>query len=150
MCEENILIKFSFVHFLKTRRLCDSKLVFKSVELDLVEMNILAANKTAVFPPLDRRGVPQPDLTTTEIIIILFMLLLWIYSITLTVRAWHKIMSDGSSEISEGYQWWRILLEAIRSRSKSLSGSMTDADLGRERYEKCTPPRPGHSFNKTY
>ena len=89
-------------------------------------------NKTTVFPPLDQRGVTQPNLTITEIIIIVFMLLLWSYAIVLTVRAWHKIMSDGSTEISEGYQWWRILLEAIRSRRKSLA-TMPEADLGRER-----------------
>ena len=64
-------------------------------------------NETTVFPPLDKRGVPQPDLTTTDIIIIVLILLLWTYSIFLTIRAWHKIMSDGSSEMSDGYNWWR-------------------------------------------
>ena len=97
-------------------------------------------NKPSLFPPLDQRGVPQPSLTPTEILIIVFMLLVWIYSIVLTVRAWHKIMSDGSSEISEGYQWWRILLEAIRSRKKSLAA---EADLGIERFKK--PRAQSHS-----
>ena len=92
---------------------------------------MMETNKTTMFPPLELRGVPQPALTTTEVFIVVFMLLVWVYSIILTVRAWHKIMSDGSTEISEGYQWWRILLEAIRSRRKSLAA---EADLGSERF----------------
>ena len=40
-------------------------------------------------------------------IIICLMLGLWAYSIYLTIRAWRKLLSDGSVEYTEGNQWWR-------------------------------------------
>ena len=43
----------------------------------------------SVWPPLENRGVPQPSLSTKDGIIIVFMLLLWAYSIFLTAR-WSK------------------------------------------------------------
>ena len=42
--------------------------------------------KITSFPPLDQMGVPQPDVTTKDLIIIMFVLLLWIYSIFITIR----------------------------------------------------------------
>merc|ERR1739838_321141 len=71
------------------------------------------------FPPRDQRGVPQPDISTKEVIIICLMLGLWAYSIYLTIRAWRKLLSDGSVEYTEGNQWWRILMEHIRSRRRN-------------------------------
>lgn len=49
-------------------------------------------------------GVPQPSLATKDIVIIVFMFLLWAYSLLLTYRAWYKILySDGD----EGSNMWR-------------------------------------------
>ena len=58
------------------------------------------------FPPLDVNtlGVPQPSLATKDILIIIFMFLLWAYSLYLTYRAWYKLLySDGE----EGTNMWR-------------------------------------------
>ena len=41
---------------------------------------------TSPFPPVDQRGVPQPDISNKDIIIIIFMLGLWAYSIIITIR----------------------------------------------------------------
>jgi hypothetical protein len=65
-----------------------------------------AASSTS-FPPLDvdRLGVPQPKLATKDTLIILFMFLLWGYSLYLTYRAWYKLLySDGE----EGTNMWRL------------------------------------------
>merc|ERR1719266_699886 len=78
------------------------------------------------FPPADMRGVPQPSLTAKDYVIILFMLGLWAYSIHLILRAWNKILSDGSTEYRQegtGAIWWRILLEAISKKRPSSSPS---------------------------
>ena len=49
-------------------------------------------------------GVPQPSLVTKDIVIIVFMFLLWGYSLLLTYRAWYRILySDGD----EGTNMWR-------------------------------------------
>ena len=49
-------------------------------------------------------GVEQPTLATKDIIIIVFMFLLWGYSLLLTYKAWYKILySDGE----EGSNMWR-------------------------------------------
>ena len=51
-------------------------------------------------------GVPQPSLATKDIVIIVFMFLLWGYSLLLTYRAWYRILySDGD----EGSNMWRSL-----------------------------------------
>ena len=63
---------------------------------------------TTSFPPLDvdRLGVPQPKLVTKDILIILFMFLLWAYSLYLTYRAWYKLLySDGE----ERGNMWRFI-----------------------------------------
>ena len=49
-------------------------------------------------------GVAQPGLVTKDVVIIVFMFLLWTYSLVLTYRAWYKILySDGE----EGTNMWR-------------------------------------------
>ena len=49
-------------------------------------------------------GVDQPSLVTKDVVIIVFMFLLWTYSLVLTYRAWYKILySDGE----EGTNMWR-------------------------------------------
>ena len=51
-------------------------------------------------------GVPQPSLATKDIVIIVFIVLLWGYSLLLTYRAWYRILySDGD----EGSNMWRSL-----------------------------------------
>ena len=51
-------------------------------------------------------GVPQPSLATKDIVIIVFMFLLWGYSLLLTYRAWYRILySDGDEDSS----MWRSL-----------------------------------------
>ena len=77
------------------------------MEEKLVLLESSSPNTTSPFPPVDQRGVPQPVLTTKDLTIILFMLLLWAYSIVLTIRAWNKFLSDGSSEMTDGNTWWR-------------------------------------------
>ena len=53
---------------------------------------------------VDKLGVEQPVLATKDIVIIVFMFLLWAYSLYLTYRAWYKILySDGE----EGSNMWR-------------------------------------------
>ena len=47
---------------------------------------------STLYPPLDvnKLGVPQPTLPTKDVVIIIFMFLLWGYSLYLTYRAWYK------------------------------------------------------------
>ena len=62
---------------------------------------------SSTFPPLDvnRLGVPQPTLVTKDILIIIFMLLFWAYSLFLTYRAYYKLhYSDNGEEQSN---MWR-------------------------------------------
>ena len=58
------------------------------------------------FPPLDvdHLGVAQPQLVTKDILIIVFMFLLWGYSLLLTYRAWYKLLHAGGEE---GSNMWR-------------------------------------------
>ena len=42
---------------------------------------------TTVFPPSGMRGVPQPQVSTKELIIIIFMFCFWAYSLFLTYRS---------------------------------------------------------------
>ena len=63
------------------------------------------STESTLFPPLDvnRLGVPQPSLATKDILIIIFMFLLWAYSLYLTYRAWYKLLySDGEER---GNMW---------------------------------------------
>lgn len=74
----------------------------------------------AEIPLLDinKLGVEQPVLATKDIIIIVFMFVLWAYSLYLTYKAWYKILySDGE----EGSNMWRMLMDVIRSRKKENS-----------------------------
>ena len=59
------------------------------------------------LPTLDvnRLGVPQPSLATKDILIIIFMLLLWAYSLFLTYKAWYKLLYSDSGE--ERSNMWR-------------------------------------------
>ena len=41
---------------------------------------------TSVFPPSGMRGVPQPPVSTKELLIIIFMFCFWAYSLFLTYR----------------------------------------------------------------
>ena len=63
-------------------------------------------DRSTVFPPADMAGVPQPPISTKEIVIIIFMFGLWAYSLYLTYRY--------SCSLS---------LSRSRSRSRSSSGS---------------------------
>ena len=67
---------------------------------------VLPVGTSSSFPPLyvNMLGVPQPTLATKDILIIIFMFLLWAYSLYLTYRAWYKLLySDGE----EGTNMWR-------------------------------------------
>ena len=77
-----------------------------------LEVPLLDINKVSVGhdeKPLNydinfQLGVDQPVLATKDVIIIVFMFLLWAYSLYLTYRAWYKILySDGE----EGSNMWR-------------------------------------------
>ena len=69
-----------------------------------------------VWPPLDMRGVTQPIPSTKDIIVIMFMILLWIYSIYLTARAYKKLLSDGRAETEiQLVDWWRFVLYFINT-----------------------------------
>ena len=72
----------------------------------LKNVPILHLSEPTVFPPLDvdRLGVPQPSLATKDILIILFMFLLWGYSLYLTYRAWYKLLYYDGEERSN---MWR-------------------------------------------
>ena len=64
----------------------------------------------AVWPPLDMRGVAQPVPSTKDAVVIAFILLLWLYSIVLTARAYSKLLSDGRAAAESDMQivdWWR-------------------------------------------
>ena len=68
-----------------------------------------------VWPPLDMRGVAQPIPTTKDIIVIMFMIMLWIYSIYLTARAYKKLLSDGRAETEiQLVDWWRFVLRFFK------------------------------------
>jgi hypothetical protein len=62
---------------------------------------------TTSFPPLDvdRLGVPQPSMATKDIIIIIFMFLLWGYSLYLTYRAWYKLLYSDGEERTNMWRW---------------------------------------------
>ena len=65
------------------------------------------ATESSLFPPLDvnRLGVPQPSLATKDILIIIFMFLLWAYSLYLTYRAWYKLLYSDGEERSNMWRW---------------------------------------------
>ena len=65
----------------------------------LLLQSLNRSSPTPPFPPVDQRGVPQPVLSIKEYTIIIFMLLLWAYSIYLTIRydANWKIFCDKST-----------------------------------------------------
>ena len=75
----------------------------------LKNVPILHLSEPTVFPPLDvdRLGVPQPSLATKDILIILFMFLLWGYSLYLTYRAWYKVLYYDGEERSNMWRWVR-------------------------------------------
>ena len=78
------------------------------------QYDVTATTPTTLFPPLDvdRLGVPQPSLATKDILIIIFMFLLWGYSLYLTYRAWYKLLYfDGGEERSN---MWRWMVEALK------------------------------------
>ena len=62
---------------------------------------------SSTFPPLDVNmlGVPQPSLVTKDILIIIFMLLFWGYSLYLTYKAWYKLLYSDTGE--ERSNMWR-------------------------------------------
>ena len=47
----------------------------------------------------------QPSLATKDVLIIVFMFLLWGYSLYLTYRAWYKLLYSGGEE--SGNNMWR-------------------------------------------
>ena len=76
----------------------------------------------------------QPVLASKDIIIIVFMFLLWAYSLYLTYRAWYKILYSDGEEGSNMWRWdvavtdhyhylyhYRMLMDVIRSRKKESS-----------------------------
>ena len=48
--------------------------------------SIMLDNSSTVWPPLDMRGVTQPVPSTKDITVIIFIAMLWAYSIYLTAR----------------------------------------------------------------
>ena len=70
----------------------------------------ISLSTISTLPPLDvnRLGVPQPTLATKDILIIIFMLLLWAYSLYLTYKAWYKLLYSDSGE--ERSNMWRYEL----------------------------------------
>ena len=72
-------------------------------------------------------GVPQPSLATKDIVIIVFMFLLWGYSLLLTYRAWYRILYlDGDVEVFIYFEYVllvrqvcsRFLMDVIKSKPK--------------------------------
>ena len=63
-------------------------------------------NSVTVWPPLDMRGVVQPVPSPKDVTVIVFVILLWVYSIFLTARAYNKLLSDGRAEV-QIVDWWR-------------------------------------------
>ena len=82
-----------------------------------------SASPISSFPPLDvdRLGVPQPSLATKDILIIIFMCLLWGYSLYLTYRAWYKLLYSDTGE--EGNNMWRLDTSARINSSKHDVGN---------------------------
>ena len=63
------------------------------------EVNITTmTSSVTMWPPLDMRGVRQPVPSPKDITVIVFVILLWLYSIFLTARAYKKLLSDGRAE----------------------------------------------------
>jgi hypothetical protein len=73
----------------------------------LKNVPIFHLSEPTVFPPfdVDRLGVPQPSLANKDILIILFMFLLWGYSLYLTYRAWYKLLYYDGEERSNMWRW---------------------------------------------
>ena len=97
-----------------------TKMVMNHTDEMLNNMTVIkdGVNTTlvTVWPPLDMRGVTQPIPSTKDIIVIMFMILLWIYSIYLTARAYKKLLSDGRAETEiQLVDWWRFVLYFINT-----------------------------------
>ena len=79
------------------------------VEVPLLDINKVSTNhhvtsSSQINVINFKLGVDQPVLATKDIIIIVFMFMLWAYSLYLTYRAWYKLLySDGE----EGSNMWR-------------------------------------------
>ena len=82
-----------------------------------------------LYPSPGLGGVPQPPVSTKELIIIIFMFCLWAYSLFLTyrlrspwktdtlllVRAWYKMLySDGDERTS----MWGFIMDVVRKKRK--------------------------------
>ena len=70
-------------------------------------MTSATAEMPPSIPPLDVNmlGVPQPSLVTKDILIIIFMLMFWGYSLYLTYKAWYKLLYSDTGE--ERSNMWR-------------------------------------------
>ena len=51
------------------------------------QTNPSTTSSSTIFPPPGTGGVPQPDVSTKELIIIIFMFCFWAYSLFLTYRS---------------------------------------------------------------
>ena len=69
--------------------------------------SVFTLSSSSTFSPLDVNmlGVPQPNLATKDILIIIFMLMFWGYSLYLTYRAWYKLLYSDTGE--ERSNMWR-------------------------------------------
>ena len=92
---------------------CQFTLIFQLMTMRLVygeeEVNITTmTSSVTVWPPLDMMGVTQPVPSPKDITVIVFVILLWLYSIFLTARAYKKLLSDGRAEPEiQIVDWWR-------------------------------------------
>ena len=78
-----------------------------SLESSSLDLSTTSSHATEI-PPFDvnRLGVEQPKLAVKDVLIIVFMLVLWAYSLYLTYRAWYKLLYSDTGE-SERSNMWR-------------------------------------------
>merc|ERR1719195_2550748 len=80
----------------------------------------------------DRPGVPQPRLATNDVLILVFMFMLWGYSLYLTYRAWYKLLYSGGED--SGTNMWRYILDMVtlKKRNETRRKTLIDTELHKD------------------
>ena len=83
-----VLYKVHIVQWTKCAHGMAPLIAREAEELSTIwQTNPSTTSSSTIFPPPGTGGVPQPDVSTKELIIIIFMFCFWAYSLFLTYRS---------------------------------------------------------------
>jgi len=74
----------------------------------------------------------QPRLATKDVLILVFMFMLWGYSLYLTYRAWYKLLYSGGED--SGTNMWRYILDMVtlKKRNETRRKTLIDTELHKD------------------